>query len=182
MSKLVWSTLLLLSSGCDTAGFSDAYMSLDAAGRRHRSQFFTDTEDIYCVGKLASGVEDLTVSATLRATQLYDGRSGKPIDVDQYLGIEDQAPGTGSDITVSFLLERSDNDAPYPAGKFVCELALDGEVRERLPFEVAFPPCPEAPIVSGAACAGFVLEGSRCPGVSNQDCTCKSEGVWSCRE
>lgn len=173
--------LLLLTAGCDTAGFSDAYMALDSAGQRQRERFFTDTENIYCIGKLASGVQDLTVSATLRATQLYDAKTGQARDVDYYLGVEDQAPGAGSDITVSFVLERSDPDAPYAAGRFVCELALDGEVRERVPFEVAFPDCPEAPILNGSVCAGFVVDGSRCPGALDTDCVCSEEGVWSCR-
>ena len=179
--RRLWGVLLLLTAGCDTAGFSDAYMALDSSGKRKRDHFFTDTEDIYCVGKMASGVEDLTVSASLRATQIYDRRGGKPIDVDYYLGVEDLAPGAGSDITVSFKLERTDSDAPYLAGKFVCELAIDGEVRERVPFDVRFPECPEAPIVNDALCGGFVLEGARCGGALNDDCTCRQDGVWSCR-
>ena len=172
---------LLLTTACDTAGFSDAYMALDSAGKREREHFFTDTEDIYCVGKLASGVDDLTVSATLRAQQIYSPKSGKPIDVDFYLGMEDQAPGAGKDITVSFLWERDEADQPYLAGKFLCELALDGEVVERLPFEIQFPACPEAPIFSGAVCVGFVLEGARCLGALSDSCTCEQDGVWSCR-
>jgi hypothetical protein len=172
---------MLFATGCDTAGFSDAYMALDSAGKRQREYFFTDTENIYCVGKLASGVDDLTVSGTLRAQQIYDRRSGEPIDVDYYLGTEDQAPGAGEDITVSFLLEHDQSNDPYPAGKFVCELSLDGEVVERLPFEIKFPACPEAPVVSGAVCEGFVLQGARCPGALSDDCTCEDDGVWSCR-
>lgn len=172
---------LLLTSACDTSGFRDAYMSLDSAGNRERTQFFTDTENIYCIGKLASGVDDLTVSATLRAEQIYDPHGGKPIDVDYYLGVEDTAPGKGKDITVAFLWEHPESDEPYPAGKFVCELSLDGEVAERLPFEIAFPACPEAPIASGGLCAGFVLESARCTGALGTPCTCGSDGVWSCR-
>jgi hypothetical protein len=172
---------LLLTTACDTSGFRDAYMALDSEGNRERTRFFTDTENIYCVGKLASGVDDLTVSATLRAEQMYSPRDGKPYDVDYYLGVEDEAPGKGKDITVAFLLEHPNSDAPYPAGRFVCELALDGEVAERLPFEIAFPDCPEAPIVSGALCAGFVVEGARCTGALSTPCTCGSDGVWSCR-
>lgn len=181
MRRLLWGALLLLTAGCDTAGFSDAYMSLDSSGKRKREHFFTDTEDIYCVAKVASGVEDVTVSGSLRATRIYDPRGGKPMAVDYYLGVEDLAPGAGSDITVSFKLAREDSDAPYLAGEFVCELAIDGEVRERVPFDVAFPDCPEAPIVNGALCGGFVLEGARCVGALKEDCICKEDGVWSCR-
>jgi len=180
-ARRIWlAGLALLATACDTSGFRDAYMALDSAGQRKREKFFTDTENVYCVGKLASGVDDLTVSAVLRAEQLYDPHSGDPIEVDYYLGVKDQAPGKGKDITVSFLLERNQADDPYPAGKFSCELQLDGEVKERLPFEIAFPDCPEAPIVTGAACAGFVLEGSRCPGALADACLCGADGVWQC--
>ena len=184
MSKctVACAALLTLSiAGCDTAGFKDAYMSLDSAGNRQRDGFFTDTEAIYCVGKLVSGVDDITVSAVLRAEQLYDSRTGEPSPVSFYLGTEDQAPGAGEDIIVSFQLERDEADAPYPAGKFVCELALDGRVEERLPFEIAYPTCPEAPIVTGATCRGFVLEGASCPGAFGDDCACTDQGLWQCR-
>jgi hypothetical protein len=172
--------LVCALGGCDTAGFRDAYMSLDAEGKRERERFFTDTEAIYCIGKMASGVDDVTVTASVRAQQLYDPRDGSAIEVDFQVGAKDIAPGAGEDITVGFLLERENDDAPYDAGKFVCELAIDGEVRERLPFEVAFPDCPEAPIITGTACAGFVLDGTRCPNPFGQPCLCSGERGWQC--
>lgn len=176
-----WRAALLLSlTGCDTAGFRDAYMALDSSGDRERERFFTDTEGIFCIAKLASGVDDVTVNAALRATQLYDARGGKPTDVDYYLGVSEEAPGKGEDITVSFELERPEPEAPYAAGRFVCELSIDGELRERIPFEVAFPDCPVAPIFSGGACAGFVREGARCRGALATTCECGEDGLWSC--
>jgi hypothetical protein len=180
MSRAWLGALLLLVMGCDTAGFKDAYMSLDSAGKREREHFYTDTDKIYCIGKFVSGVEDVTVSATLRAQQLYDARDGHAYDVDYRLAISDEAPGKGEDIIVSFELERPESDAPYAAGKFVCELAIDGEIKERLPFEVQFPGCPEAPIYGGGFCAGFVLEGARCTGALSTPCVCGSDGLWSC--
>lgn len=179
--KRAWlGAALLLLTSCETSGIRDAYMSLDSSGKRKRERFFTDTEDIYCIAKVASGVDDVTVSATLRAEQIYDPQSGEPIDVDFFLGVGDEGPGKGEDITVSFQVERSDPDAPFTAGRFVCEIALDGEVKERLPYEVAFPACPEAPIFHGATCAGFVVEGSECPSAASTPCVCDSEGAWSC--
>lgn len=181
MSRLGLGAVLLLATGCDTSGFRDAYMSLDSAGKRQRDHFFTDTDKIYCVGKLASGVDDVTVSATLRAQQLYDPRDGHAYDVDYRLAISDEAPGKGEDIIVAFELQRENTEDPFTAGKFVCELAIDGEVKEQLPFEVAFPDCPEAPIVGGGICAGFVLEGARCTGALSTPCVCGTDGLWSCR-
>jgi hypothetical protein len=181
MSRLRVALLVLFATGCETSGFSDAYMALDSSGKREREYFFTDTEEIYCVGKLASGVDDLTVSVAIRAEQIYDPKTGAAQRVDYYLGTEDQAPGAGQNLIVSFKLEKSDTDAPYPAGRFVCEFSLDGELKERLPFEVRFPSCPEAPIVDGTICGGFVLEGARCNSAFSMPCTCGSDGVWQCR-
>jgi hypothetical protein len=178
--KRGWLAALLLLTGCDTAGIRDAYMALDSEGNRERERFYTDTEAIFCIAKMASGVDDITVSARLLATQIYDPRDGAPIDVDYELAVSEEAPGRGEDITVSFELKRDDTDAPYAAGRFVCELALDGEVKERLPFEVALPDCPEAPIFTRGVCAGFVLEGARCAGALGGTCEC-SDGLWSCK-
>jgi hypothetical protein len=172
--------LLLLTAGCDTSGFRDAYMSLDSSGDRKRERFFTDTETIYCIAEIASGVDDVTVSARLRAQQIYDPRDGRVTNVDYDLGISEEAPGQGEVITISFELERPDADGPYAAGRFVCELAIDGEVKERVPFEVAIPDCPAAPIFSGGVCAGFVLDGARCAGALGDECACGSDGLWSC--
>jgi len=181
MTKLCTGLFVLLATACDTSGFSDAYLALDSSGKRHRDYFYTDTEAIYCIGKLASGVDDLTVSVTIRAEEIDDPKTGAAQRVDYYLGTEDVAPGAGKDLVVSFKLEKEEEDEPYPAGKFVCELSLDGELAERVPFEIRFPNCPEAPIVDGMLCGGFVLEGARCDGAFSMPCTCGSDGVWQCR-
>jgi hypothetical protein len=155
-------------------------MALDSDGNRRRERFFTDTEQIFCVAKLASGVDDLTVTAAVHAEELLDPRDGRPLAVDYYLGFEDNAPGAGEDITVSFELERDQADQPYPAGRFRCELSLDDELQESLPFAVDFA-CPQAPLFTGQVCAGFVLEGTRCPAAAfEQECACGSDGAWSC--
>lgn len=176
----VMTTVLLLATGCDTAGFTRAYLALDSDGNRRREVFFTDTESIFCVGEMASGVDDVTVNATLRASQLYDPRDGHPYDVSYIVGLGEEAPGKGEDITVAFELKRSDDATPYSAGRFECELSLDGEVKERLPFEIVFPSCPQAPIHGGEVCAGFVLEGAQCEGALGKPCRCTKEGSWSC--
>jgi hypothetical protein len=155
-------------------------MALDSGGKRERERFFTDTEGIFCIAKMASGVDDVTVNARLLAEQLYDSRDGRATNVDYELAVSEEAPGKGKDIMVSFEWKRLDPDEPYAAGRFVCELSLDGEVQERVPFEVALPACPAAPIFSGRICAGFVLDGSRCPGALGVPCVCDSEGLWSC--
>jgi hypothetical protein len=180
VSRCWLAALLFATAGCDTSGFRDAYMALDSEGNRERERFFTDTEAIFCIAKMASGVDDVTVRARLLATTIYDPRDGTPKDVDHELAISEEAPGRGEDITVSFELKRDGTDAPYVAGRFVCELAIDGKVEERVKFEVALPDCPEAPIFSRGVCAGFVLEGARCAGALGGECEC-TEGLWSCK-
>lgn len=176
----LWLFTSLLATACDTSGIREAYMALDADGNRRRDHFFTDTERIFCVAKVASGVDDLTVRGVVRATQLFDRRDGDAIDVDYYLAFADEAPGAGEDITVSFELERADSKEPYVAGRFNCELSLDGKLQETLPFVVNFA-CPEAPLVTGTLCEGFVVQGTQCPGAFDETCECESTGAWSCR-
>jgi hypothetical protein len=172
--------LLAILTSCDSWGIREAYMALDSEGSRRRERFFTDTEEIFCIARMASGVEDLTLTATLRAQQVFDPRDGGAIDVDWYLAFEDEAPGAAEDVTVSIELERDDSDVPYLAGNFTCELSLQGELQEIVPFTVDFA-CPQAPITSGAPCAGFVIEGTTCPGAFQEICDCGSDGVWSCQ-
>jgi hypothetical protein len=176
--------LAFLSLGllaCETAGFKDTYMALDATGNRKRTVFFTDTESIYCVAEMASGVDDVTVTAKLRARTLYDEFTGQPYALGTIIGVEEQAPGAGTDITVSFQVEKPDGSDTYPAGRLTCELYLDGKLESELDFEVRYPNCPFEPIEPESSCAGVVLRGARCPSPSGGSCTCGSEsGLWAC--
>jgi hypothetical protein len=174
--------LLALSLlACDTAGFKDSYVALDAQGNRKRDVFFTDTESIFCVAEMASGVDDVTVVAKLRARALYDEFTGEPHELDTIAGAEEQAPGAGTDITVSFLIEKPEGIEFYPAGWFVCELYLDGKLESSLDFEVRYPKCPFEPVQAEKPCAGVVLFGSKCPSPDGLTCRCQPEpGVWEC--
>lgn len=172
-----WMAMLCIC--CETAGFKRSYMALDSNGERKRDVFYTDTEAIYCVVEMASGRADVTVTAQLRATALYIPPRGNPVDVDIVLAADEEAPGAGDDITLSFEWER-DGDEPYPAGSFVCEVFLDGVLEAQLPFEVRYPDCPVAPIWDGLVCEGFVLPGAKCAGAVSPDiCRCES-GEWRC--
>src|SRR3954453_5211053 len=61
---------LVVLCDCRTAGLQRAYMSLDESGDRRRTTFDTQTNAIYCIGELASGRADVTVSARIRAPVL----------------------------------------------------------------------------------------------------------------
>jgi len=165
---------------CKTAGLKEVFTSLDSGGARRREHFFADTKEIHCIGKMASGVADVTVSGTLRASELWDPNTETFKQVDAVLALKDVAPGTGKDISVDLEITREEG-APYVPGKYTCELAIDGEVEGSAAFDVAFPACPDAPIVSGGLCQGFVAPRSTCPGAFSEPCTCGHAGVWVCQ-
>jgi hypothetical protein len=173
--------LLCLSfAGCKTAGFKETFMSLDSSGDRRREHFFVDTEEIHCIGKMVSGVSDVTVTGVVRASQLWDPRTKTMRKVDAFLATEEVAPGAGKDIVVDFKLKPRTEGEPYEAGVYTCELSIDGEVEASVPFDVAFPACPAAPIFGGERCEGFVLPGSACPSAVKTDCVCAASGTWEC--
>jgi hypothetical protein len=167
---------------CNTSGFKDTYMALDSEGNRKRDVFYTDTEEIYCVAEMASGTADVTVTARLRVLRVYDLLTGEPIErTGEIIAAEEQAPGIGTDITASFLIEKPEGAEVYPAGQFICELYLDGQLESSLDFEIRYPACPFMPIEAESSCAGLVLLGSECPSPAGGFCTCTPEtGTWTC--
>jgi hypothetical protein len=172
---------LVALSSCRSAGIKRAYMSLDSDGKRKRDFFFTDTETMFCVAEIASGREDLSVGGVWRATSFYSPVDGSQEPRNAVLALDEEAPGAGEDVRVFFELTMKENDVPYPAGTFVCDLSLDGEVEESLDFEIRFPACPAAPLFSGFVCKDFVVDGSVCPGATaGTNCTCAETGLWEC--
>lgn len=178
-----WLAALTLLAACDTVGVKRSYMALDASGHRRRHTFYTDTEAIYCVAELASGVDDVTVAAKVRGKSLFDPFTGerRRLPGDAVIGAEEQAPGRGADLNLSFQLLKPEGDEFYPAGEFVCELYIDGKLRESLDFEVTYPSCPFKPIEQMSSCAGVVLYGSDCPSPLGANCVCNDETEqWQC--
>lgn len=179
--------LLALASlpigACNTAAVKRSYMSLDQDGSRKRTTFYTDTDKIYCIGELAIGRKDVSVTAALRTTALAPPPSGKPIPLASTLAVKDVTPGgTGSDIVASFEIVKANLDSPWPAGNFICELAIDGDVSATIPFQIVYPDCPLTPPQDGDSCAGFFLPQSKCAGaLSAQTCVCSDDGSWQCR-
>lgn len=183
MKRIAFALLCLLGVSCNTAAVKRSYMSLDQDGNRKRTTFFTDTEQIYCIGELAVGRKDLSITASLRSVALARPSTGMYFPLASTLAVEDVTTGsTGSDVLVSFELLKTNAAAPWAAGDFVCDLALDGELEASVPFEIRYPDCPVAPPRSGDACAGFFLPESSCIGAhSDERCECTNAGVWQCR-
>ncbi|HTV19349.1 MAG TPA: hypothetical protein VMG12_11775 [Polyangiaceae bacterium] len=173
---------LLAQPACNTSGFRDAYMALDGSGNRKRDVFSTDTDAIFCVAELSSGTADVSVVARVRVWADYDPSTGEPLSrAGDVIGVEEQAPGVGADISTSFVIEKPMGSGFYPAGQYTCDLYLDGDLEESLPFEVRYPDCPFQPIAPAAPCAGVVLLGSECPSPAGGFCSCVPEtGIWNC--
>jgi hypothetical protein len=174
-------TLLLFAlSACDTVGVKDAYTGLDGMGQRKRRVFYTDTEAIYCVLELASGVDDYAVEIQVWAHELYD-LDGEPIRTESIIAREEQAPGRSQNLVVSYRLERPEGYEFYPAGQFTCEFYIDGKREAALAFEVRYPECPFKPIEHESSCVGVVLRGTECAGPIGDTCVCDDEsGTWLC--
>ncbi|HEY3594720.1 MAG TPA: hypothetical protein VGL13_12630 [Polyangiaceae bacterium] len=175
-------------TSCRTAGFKRVFMALDQKGDRQRTTFYTDTTAIYCAGELVSGRADVTVGSTIRAKTLYDPLSDSfvpaPKDVTW---IGESAPGKTDDTMVSFQLLKSpsgvgnEDNLPYPAGTFTCELSIDGELEDTVEFSIDFPACPILPPTGGEPCAGWVRPGSACDGAAGLTCSCDPSGAWVCQ-
>lgn len=173
--------LCLGFTGCKTTGVKETFMALDASGDRRREHFFVDTEEIHCVSKMASGVADITVSGALRAQRLWDPASAKFRDQDVLIATEELAPGAGKELLIDFKLKHSDDRWPYLPGNYTCELSINGELEAVVPFDIAFPDCPAAPLVAGGLCEGYVAPGAKCPSLVGRPCVCAESGAWECQ-
>ena len=167
-------------AGCDTAGFKRSYLALDSEGHRKRDSFFTDTESMFCVAELASGVDDVTVQGVFELRAIFSSESGERVPIQRPIGSAEVAPGAGEDLIASFELLRANAEEPYQAGDYACLLYLNGELESELTFPIHYPSCPAAPIEAGFRCAGFVLNGQVCPGASGNPCVCDASGTWQC--
>lgn len=183
-----------------TAGIFDAYMSID--GQRRQNEFTTDTKNIQCTAVVtAAATRPTTVEMLIRQEQIL-GLNGAATASNVVLVYVDFS-GSG---TQTLALKPVEEDAganggsqeaiPFPAGRFRCEIYLDGKLEETLPFNVNFSPCPPQLIEPGANCAGYYEGNKVCPrggagiptsgvqgGTALGNCTCSGEvgSKWVCQ-
>lgn len=182
-----------LSAACsETATITDVFVSLDSDGARRRKEFFTDTAEIHCVVEAVIGRPGVTVEVAIRQVQRYDEASRAFTNADRVLGYAEGSPPPSNErakLPVKLTKRKANgeesDEAPYPAGRYQCEVLLDGEAQAPVAFNVRFPPCPPAQIRPGSQCIGFYEDGRECPtfGESSKEadrCTCQVAG-WSCR-
>jgi hypothetical protein len=177
-----------------TANVADVFMALDANGDRKRSEFFTDTREIHCVSKVGIGRPGVTLEILTRQLQAYDPEGNRFFATNRvYSNVEiTPSPQDGAQL-VDFALQPLDaegqpkDDAPFPPGRFVCEVRLDGELEGTAIYNIKFPPCPTS-VIAGrpdkAVCLGFYEDGRECPayGLGSTDraiCRCTG-GQWDC--
>lgn len=185
-----------------TAGIFDAYMSID--GQRRQNEFTTDTKNIQCTAVVnAAATRPTTVEMLIRQEQALNYITGGP-DPAAGTPVLVYADFTGSG-TQTLALKPVEEDAganggggeavPFPAGRFHCEIYLDGKPAEDLAFNVNFAPCPPQIIEPGAKCegyyranqvcprGGFGIPGANRPGQFAGNCTCAGGpgSVWVCQ-
>src|SRR5262249_28082825 len=136
-----------------------------------------------CVASVAAGRKDVTFQIRVRATQLYDFEKKQIFDADRVIGYA-EFPGTGGGApeNIAATLNRGgglssttsnadagpdggaqDQNGPYAAGRFVCEIFMDGNLEGSAVFNVLVAPCPDASIIPTALCYKFVDGDAVCP-------------------
>jgi hypothetical protein len=179
-----------------TANVSDVWMSIDEDGARRRSTFFTDSVGITCVAEVGIGRKDVTIEMLVRQLRTAPRGTDDFEPVDAVVVARDFRPEITKDkpalVTLALVPTsldeegrlKEDEEAPFNAGSYVCEVYLDGEKQKSAAFNIDYAPCPTAVILEGAPCVGFYTLGTECPangatGQPEPTCTCGEKG-WSC--
>jgi hypothetical protein len=235
--------LAVAPGGCKWTGVSAVYMTIDTAGMQERTQFYTDTQVIYCVAKESSARQDATLSFIIHevpgpitddAGQMLDASPPNNV-LHPIFATGQETPGQGTEDIVAFevppngievavmcdgyciqngigcplgyVMDGPDSCGigatccyngfatssaaplvlPSPRGNYTCEVDINGELAGVAPFSIDYPPpnpdgtqCPLPPPVDGVVCAGWVMQGARCPDFNaNQTCTCDG-AAWKC--
>ena len=182
-----------LLPGCtDTANIADVYTALDGQGDRKRNVFFTDSKELHCIVEMGIGRRGVTIEVLFRQLQTYDFVADKFFETDRVLASAENNPQPADGIQqydVSLLPSdpegKTADGAPFPPGRYVCEARLDGVLEKTAVFNIMFPPCPDATILTGTLCYGFYKKDLQCAryGLTSRDpaqCTCSQTKGWQC--
>jgi hypothetical protein len=185
--------LLGTAASCTaTANVSDVYTALDSDGARQRNIFFTDSKEIHCVAEAGIGRKGVTIESLIRQLQSYDFIADRFFDTDRVLANAEASPSPGDGIQkfdVKLTPVGPDgvpaDGAPFPPGRYVCEVYLDGAITRHALFNIEFPDCPTSTILPTSICYGFYKKGLSCPkyGATSRDpaqCRCSVKNGWEC--
>ncbi len=181
-----------------TAGIYDAFLSID--GERRRNEFSTDSTNIVCSVEVRGARTNVTTELLIRQTQLISLDVPVKATPTNVILVYADFQGAGKQILELKPAERKDAGQqaqvkPFPAGRFQCEVYLDGKLEQTLPFNVNYAPCPPQRIDNGAQCGGFYEKNRACPAggvgvpeagppeVTPGVCTCDGSpaAVWVCK-
>ena len=179
-----------------TVGVRDVYVSLDQDGARRRTEFFTDSDTIFCVVELSSARSGVTLDVLIRQLSLIDVTSGDEGNVSRVLAASDQAVSKGTSQRLAIPLARpelEDKDAadataapPFSAGDYQCEVSVDGAAQAPVSFRISLAQCPASEIKENTLCLGYYKAGTKCRryGDSSKEsvsCTCEGGSKkWKC--
>lgn len=180
--------ILPLIASCNTLAVTDLYASLDDGGNLKKTEFPSDAKGVHCVAEVSSGRDDGAILVLVRQTFLANGQPADRV-LAATEGVSQQG-STKAKYSAQLVATDADgkpkDDLPLPAGKFRCEVFLDGSktAEKTSSFLVKPSNCPGVQIQQASSCAGFFEEGRQCPryGASSKEpipCTC-SGGKWSC--
>jgi len=175
-------------------------MSIDENGSRRRSVFFTDTANITCVAEVGIGRTDVTIEMLIRqiaaapfgaeAEDEFDTVNAVILAEEFHPDVTKDGPGNVFLSMVPTSLDengqpKADDQAPFNAGSYRCEVYLDGENVQSVSFNIEYPPCPTAIIVNKTPCLGFYVLNKECPasgatGDPEPTCFCEPAG-WNCQ-
>lgn len=185
----------LLPSCTSTANVTEVYTALDGDGNRRRNEFFTDTKEIHCIAEAGIGRPGVTIEGFIRQLQAYDFAQNRYVPVDRVLAYTEFSPSPNQQPTKIDLSltpgegekegAQNANEQPFIAGRYQCEVRLDGAVEGIAVFNIDFPPCPPAVIIPGSRCFGYYRENDLCPasgesGAPDPKCSCTLLGGWKC--
>jgi hypothetical protein len=181
----------------ETANVSDVWLSLDPDGARRRKVFFTDSASITCVAEVGVGRKDVTFEILIRRVRRSPFGSDEFEPSNEVVLAKEFHPDvtTGKPAIIGLTLKpttvdqdgklQENDEAPFAAGSYVCEVYVDGDKQKQAAFNVDYAPCPTIVIQPNTLCIGFYTTGTECPasgatGDPEPTCTCSDKG-WECK-
>ena len=170
-------------------------MALDTGGARVRNVFYTDTTSISCVLDWVGNSPDTTIDAIIKQTYKEDpSNPGSLVPFAGAIMAAGELAGTEGPATFGFPWAMQSPSgggvAPYPIGKYECDISVNGEAAGTATFTVQYPPldsnghmCPAAGVAMPlTTCEGWVQQGATCPSAKDLSQTCVCGGAtWSCQ-
>lgn len=172
-----------LMSACADNTVHDLYTALDTSGFRRRTDFYTDTQNIYCNAGYVATRNDITFQAVARLVKDETGAAA-----DTPIAVGELAPGISRG-NLQFTIgppkpppnSMDQGVQPFPVGRYRCEFYVDGlgftvsadPKKASVENSVPYKSYPAGQCPPGASCVEFNVLYPVCPvafAVSNVRC------------